>query len=325
MPRPLRIEYPGSWHLVQNVSAGVEPLFQDDEDRLVFMDLLGEVSEIFGIEVYAYALMDEEYAIVVFDPKGELSRAMRHLNGVYTQRYKETWDFEGPVFKSRYKSVCFDPEEYLQDMVVMVHRLPLLREVTDKPVKYEWSSHKAYIKDSERPEWLHTKAVLKPLSFLKAFALAKLTQFVEEGLDDETEEQILNARQILGPEDFIEAAQALSANSQKTHIQQIKENKKVAQSVLEYLSTAYQTEIEDIKSSRSGKTNEARNMAVYQLRKVLGLTQKEIAKVLQASSPYTVAKVLERMNTRLEEDEELFELTSQMSRELKSYIQNEKS
>ena len=82
MPRPLRIEYPGSWHLVRNWSAGEEPLFQDDEDRLIFMDLLDEVSEIFGVQIYAYALMDDEYALVVFDPKGELSRAMRHLNGV---------------------------------------------------------------------------------------------------------------------------------------------------------------------------------------------------------------------------------------------------
>ncbi len=39
----------------------------------------------FNLNIYAYRLMDNHYHLLVSTPDANLSRAMRHINGVYTQ------------------------------------------------------------------------------------------------------------------------------------------------------------------------------------------------------------------------------------------------
>ncbi len=55
-----------------------------------FVDLLKELDDVFNVKIAAYCLMSSYYHILVQTPDANLSRSMRHLNGVYTQRYKET-------------------------------------------------------------------------------------------------------------------------------------------------------------------------------------------------------------------------------------------
>jgi hypothetical protein len=87
MTRPLRIEYPGAWYHVMNRGRRGEKVFADSEDFMVFIALLQETSEMFAIRISAFCLMSNHYHILVQTPAGNLSRAMRHINGVYTQRY----------------------------------------------------------------------------------------------------------------------------------------------------------------------------------------------------------------------------------------------
>ncbi len=53
----------------------------------MFIDLLIEVSEMCNVNVAAYCLMTNHYHILLQTPDGNISRCMRHLNSVYTQRY----------------------------------------------------------------------------------------------------------------------------------------------------------------------------------------------------------------------------------------------
>ena len=64
-----------------------EKVFADGEDFMVFIALLQETSEMFAIRISAFCVMSNHYHILVQTPAGNLSRAMRHINGVYTQRY----------------------------------------------------------------------------------------------------------------------------------------------------------------------------------------------------------------------------------------------
>ncbi|MFI3198364.1 MAG: transposase, partial [Methylococcaceae bacterium] len=49
--------------------------------------LMAEVCQRFNWVIHAYCLMTNHYHLVVETPDGNLSRGMRHLNGVYTQRF----------------------------------------------------------------------------------------------------------------------------------------------------------------------------------------------------------------------------------------------
>ena len=125
MARPLRIEYPGAWHHVMNRGRRGEAIYSDDTDYSLFTDLLKETAEMWNIRIAAYCLMPNHYHMLVQTPDANLSRSMRHLNGVYTQRCNNRHGWDGSLFRGRYKSILIDSDSYLLQAVRYIHRNPL--------------------------------------------------------------------------------------------------------------------------------------------------------------------------------------------------------
>ena len=85
MARPLRIEYPGAFYHVINRGQSRRDIFLEDKGRQTFLDLLAEIARLWKIEIHAYCLMSNHYHLLESTPAAGLSRAMRHLGGIYTQ------------------------------------------------------------------------------------------------------------------------------------------------------------------------------------------------------------------------------------------------
>ena len=58
-------------------------------------------------------------------PEGNISRCMRHINGVYTQRFNRVHGCDGPLFRGRYRSILVEAETYLLELLRYIHRNPL--------------------------------------------------------------------------------------------------------------------------------------------------------------------------------------------------------
>ena len=100
MARPLRIEYPGAlYHLTARGNAR-QAISLDDSDRTTFLAVYAEVAARFGWRTHAWCLMDNHYHLVVETPEANLSRGMRQLNGVYTQRFNRAHGRTGHVFEN---------------------------------------------------------------------------------------------------------------------------------------------------------------------------------------------------------------------------------
>ena len=57
-------------------------VFDDDDDRRVFMTTVDRAVWQYGVRVFAWCLMPNHWHLVVDTPRGTLSDAMRHINGV---------------------------------------------------------------------------------------------------------------------------------------------------------------------------------------------------------------------------------------------------
>ncbi len=101
MTRPLRIEYPGAVYHVTSRGDARRPIFRTEEDRVLFLEVLASIVSRFHWLCHAYCLMDNHYHLVLETPEGNLSRGMRHLNGVYTQRFNRRYRKPGHVFQGR--------------------------------------------------------------------------------------------------------------------------------------------------------------------------------------------------------------------------------
>jgi REP-associated tyrosine transposase len=96
MARPLRIEYPGAYYHVMNRGQSRRNIFIENKGRQTFLDLLADMAQLWKVKIYAYCLMDNHYHLLLSTPKGGLSRPMRHLDGIYTQKFNR---LQSPVGK----------------------------------------------------------------------------------------------------------------------------------------------------------------------------------------------------------------------------------
>ena len=90
-----------------------EKIFLDEKDYKDFLEILGQTIKVFDIEIHAYVLMSNHYHLFMRTPKGNISRSMRHLNGVYTQRHNKRHKMYGSLFRGRYKSILVEEETYM--------------------------------------------------------------------------------------------------------------------------------------------------------------------------------------------------------------------
>ena len=125
MSRPLRIEYPEAWYHVMNHGRRSENVFLKKRDYHTFIELLKEASELWTVAIAAFCLMPNHYHLLIRTPQGNLSRFMRHVNGVYTQRFNKNNNYEGQLFKGRFKSILVYGDSYLLQLLRYIHRNPI--------------------------------------------------------------------------------------------------------------------------------------------------------------------------------------------------------
>lgn len=181
MARPLRIEFAGAlYHLTARGNAR-EPIYQDDADREAFLMLYAEVAARFGWRTYAYCLMDNHYHLVAETSEPNLSRGMRQLNGVYTQRFNRRHQRAGHVFQGRFTGILVEREAHLLELARYVVLNPVRAGAVRRVQDWRWSSYRATAGLSPAPRWLETAWLLQQFAADLARARRRYRGFVGEG------------------------------------------------------------------------------------------------------------------------------------------------
>ncbi len=208
MARPLRLEYPGAlYHITSRGNAG-QKIFRNDKDRIYFLELLGAITDRLHWLCHAYCLMDNHYHLVIETPEGNLSRGMRQVNGMYTQRYNWKYKKTGHVFQGRYKAIIVDKDSYLLELCRYVVLNPVRAHMVEKPEEWKWSSYGATAGTDECAPFLTTDWLLSQFSQKKKKAQALYQQFVLEGLTRESPWKELKGQIFLGDKTFIESVKS---------------------------------------------------------------------------------------------------------------------
>ncbi|MBW1743346.1 MAG: transposase [Deltaproteobacteria bacterium] len=127
-----------------------ETIFKEKKDCLAFTDFLKDIVDMCNTRIAAYCLMTSHYNILIQTPDANLSRCMRHINGVYTQRFNRAHASDGHLFRGRYKSILVDADSYFLELVRYIHRNQLEVGLVDRLDSYTWSSHKGYLSDVKK-------------------------------------------------------------------------------------------------------------------------------------------------------------------------------
>lgn len=203
MARPLRIEFPGALYHVTSRGDRRETIFEDNEDRRMFLGTLAEVVKRFNWLCHAYCLMTNHYHLVVETPEANLSKGMRQLNGVYTQASNRRHRRTGHLLQGRFKGILVDKDSYLLELARYVVLNPVRAGMVKRPQDHPWSSHRAMVGQAPTPAWLATDALLTQFAKRRAEARRRYQRFVSEGIDQGSPWAGLRQQIYLGDENFV--------------------------------------------------------------------------------------------------------------------------
>ncbi|MCK5826991.1 transposase [Candidatus Bipolaricaulota bacterium] len=208
MVRPLRIQFEGAvYHVTSRGNAGND-IFLSDDDRVLFLEIVGDVVERFGWICHAYCLMSNHYHLLIETPEPNLSRGMRHLNGVYTQSFNRSHKRLGHIFQGRFKAILIEKQGHLLEVARYVVLNPVRAHIVAHPRNWIWSSYRATSGESQPASFLTIDWLLEQFDSQRKRALLAYRRFVKEGKGVHLWDD-LRGGALLGSEVFVEQMRSL--------------------------------------------------------------------------------------------------------------------
>ncbi len=149
--------------------------------------------------------MSNHYHLLVETPDGNLSKGMRQLNGVYTQRFNRVHGRVGHVFQGRYKAIVVQKDAYLLELARYIVLNPVRAKIVRQAGRWPWSSYRATVGAEVGQEWLVTRSVLSAFGDTETEAIERYIRFVNDGKGQPSPWQDLKHQVFLGSEAFIKA------------------------------------------------------------------------------------------------------------------------
>jgi len=282
MPRPQRIEYENALYHVMNRGRGRQAIFHAEPYFSAFLSTLAEAHKRFNCIIHAYCLMSNHYHLLIETPDANLSRVMRHINGVYTQRHNRLKRTDGTLFRGRFKAILVEHDSYLLQLSRYIHRNPVdtQRSLVTDLSQYPWSSYPTYVNKAKKPDWLYTDQIYQMLGSRQRYK--GYANFVGQNVDEETASLYLkgNLPSVIGCSAF----KANVANERLTNLSSIKKIRVVQPnvsigSVTKCVAQYYKTTEKELRKVIKGpmKGNKPRKIAMYLCQEVSGAKLREIA------------------------------------------------
>lgn len=264
MGRAARIEFAGALYHVTSRGDRREDIYEDDSDRLRFLDTLEHVCKTYNWVCHSYCLMTNHYHLVVETVEGNLSQGMRHLNGFYSQAYNRRHKKIGHVFQGRYKAILVEKESYLLELCRYVELNPVRARMVHKAGDWPWSSYRAMVGGVNAPCWLATEFILSCFAENRGSAIKAYVAFVEDGKNQPPPWSDLKNKVFLGSNEFVEASMALLDSEESLSCELLLRNRRMPKTLTYY-----------------EQHNTTRNAAIVEAYQSGGYTMKEIGKHFQ--------------------------------------------
>lgn len=177
MARQLRFIVPDlPVHIVQRGNDRM-PCFRSDEDCLVYLSLVRELTKSAGCALHAYCLMTNHVHLMVTPPGGDAcSNLMKVLSHRYALYFNKKYERTGALWEGRYRSCLVESDEYVLACHRYIELNPVRAGMVGKAATYPWSSH-----------GINTGARADPLvtthPVILALGRAAYGAFVADGID----------------------------------------------------------------------------------------------------------------------------------------------
>ncbi len=209
MPRIARVVFPGVPFHIYNRGNHKADVFILDSDKMLFLKLLDECGEKFGVVFLAYCLMNNHFHLNAI-PKTESSfaKCIAEIKRKYTLIINARESWTGNLWDGRYHSFPMDAA-YLFNCVRYTERNPVKAGLVKKAEDYPWSSAAEHVSGTR-------KSLLRLTDIREFIDVPDWSLFLQAEDSPELEREIkLHARtgRPLGSKEFIENLERLAGRS----------------------------------------------------------------------------------------------------------------
>lgn len=119
-------------------------IFEDDENKIKFLETLKEYKEKSGYKIYAYCLMGNHVHLLIKECEEEIGIIMRRIGASYVYWYNWKYKRSGHLFQDRYKSEPVEDDSYYLTVLRYIHQNPLKAGLVKNIESYKWSSYNEF-------------------------------------------------------------------------------------------------------------------------------------------------------------------------------------
>lgn len=158
----------GFYH-VSARGTGKQIIFETDDDRWEFLELMRDCCRDAGVTVVAWCLMNDHVDLVLLDYEDEMSAAMQRLLLTYARRFNKRTGRAGCLFRERFERRSLDTDWQVMEAIRSVHADPQEAGIALIEL-YPWSSFAEYLRAYDNDM---TRGFSDPPCVLDLFGSAK--------------------------------------------------------------------------------------------------------------------------------------------------------
>jgi putative transposase len=211
MSRQAGIDAPCALHHV--IARGIErrDIFEDDDDRHLFVQRLSSLLDSTSTSCLAWSLIPNHFHLLIRTSDVKLATFMRRLLTGYAVIFNLRHNRSGHLFQNRYKSIICQEDEYLLELVRYIHLNPVRAGIVsglEKLDRYPWCGH-AILMGKQEMKGQDTKSVLRLFGTAVPKARRGYKAFVADGISQGRRNDLVGrlpevGSRILGDEEFAE-------------------------------------------------------------------------------------------------------------------------
>lgn len=157
----------GFYHVCAR-GTGKQLIFEGDEDRWEFLELMRECCREAGVTVIAWCLMGNHVDLVLSDYEDTMSAAMQRLLLTYARRFNKRTGRTGHLFQNRFDRRSLDTDWQVMEAIRSVHADPQEAGV-GLIERYPWSSFAEHLRAYDSNATDATRGFSDPSCVLELF------------------------------------------------------------------------------------------------------------------------------------------------------------
>jgi len=178
MPTRPRIDFAGYHHVInRGVNRG--DIFNNDNDKDMFLLILNKASKINNVIIHTYCLMDNHYHILIETSSENLSSYMRIINANYAKYFNKKYNRSGHLWQDRFKSKYIIFDDYLYSTLKYIEYNPVDAKMVNTVGEYKYTLFHNFI-HNKNYIYSARKSIM-----LQDFTINDLSEFLDIRLNED--------------------------------------------------------------------------------------------------------------------------------------------